>query len=68
MLKKPKIHKYYTKEEFRNLPYGKKKSAFVAWLMRQGVPKGEAVMICGRKFYNGRDPFPPDETDEEYIP
>lgn len=59
MFKKPKIHKYYTAEEFRNLPYGKKKAAFVAWLMRKGVAKDEAIQICGNKFKHG-DPFPSD--------
>lgn len=63
MWKKPKVHKYYTQEEFRNLPYGAKKSAFVAWLMRKGVSKYEAIQICGNKFKGGHDPFPPYNSD-----
>jgi len=62
MWKKPTKHPYYTWDEFRNLPYGKKKAAFVVWLMRKGTPRDEAVLICGRKFYNGNDPFPGDEN------
>lgn len=67
MSKKPKIHPYYTQEEFRNLPYSKKKQAFVVWLMRQGVKRCEAVEICGKKFWGGRDPFPPVEDGPPYI-
>jgi len=62
MWKKPTKHPYYTWDEFRNLPYGEKKAAFVVWLMRKGTKRDEAVLICGRKFYNGRDPFPPDNS------
>ena len=61
--KKPKIHPYYTWDEFRNLPYGKKKAAFVVWLMRKGTPKEDAIKICGYKFKCGHDPFPPDDSD-----
>lgn len=53
---RPKIHKFYTMDEFKGFDMGKKKSEFVAWLMRKGVPLNEARLICHRKFYHG-DPF-----------
>ena len=41
---------------FTQLSIGRKKQEFVRWLMRRGVPLGEAKLICWKKFRR-RDPF-----------
>lgn len=33
---------------------GQKKVGFVKWLMKKGVPKEEAKLICHRKYYHER--------------
>jgi len=35
----------------RKVPLGKRKVAFVKWLMIKGVELNEAKLICSRKFY-----------------
>jgi hypothetical protein len=36
----------------KRISLGKRKKAFVAWLIKQGVSPGEARLICYKKFYH----------------